>query len=364
VIGKRLGVVLRVVVSVGILAFLLHTIFRSEAEGYFAASKIDPGTLGWWERTSTVWSVGSHGLWRRFGDMDPAWFALAIACYGVACALVIVRWQMILRVQGLHLPVARTGAIFFIGQFFNAFMLGATGGDVAKAWYVARETNHKKAEAITTIAVDRLLGLLGLLALSMIAMAVFHRRVLDDTTLRPFALAVVVGTAVTVVVAGVGLWGGFARAFPRADAWLARRRVYAVWQRVIGAYRRYASYPAVVAKAMVLSLAVHAASMLAIVCVGTGLGIEASPVAYFLYLPIINTISAIPISIGGLGVREGTYALLFGAAGVPASQAIALSLLGHVTYLAWSLVGGVAFLVHRRRHAGDVPPDSPPDLLR
>ena len=44
-------------------------------------------------------------------------------------------------------------------QFFNAFLLGSTGGDLLKAYYAARETHHKKTEAVVTVFVDRIIGL-------------------------------------------------------------------------------------------------------------------------------------------------------------------------------------------------------------
>ena len=67
-----------------------------------------------------------------------------------------------------------------------------------------------------------------------------------------------------------------------------------------------------------------------------------------IYLPIINCIAAIPISIAGLGVREGLYATMFGEVGVSTSMAVAISLLGYFAIVFWSLVGSIFFLTHRK----------------
>jgi len=361
VIGRRTAIALRVLVSAGILIYLLDAIFRAETADELAARGATAANHGWWELRAMIWSMGARHLGARFSAVSPGWMALAIGLYGLACGLVIVRWQRILRVQDLQLPLRRTASIFFIGQFFNAFMLGATGGDVAKAWYVARETHHKKAEAITTIAVDRLVGLGSLLVIALVTMSVFHARVAADPRLGGFMIAVVAIAAGMIAVLALGLWRGFPRMFPRTHAWLGRRRLYATWQRVVGAYRRYAARPRVIAQAILLSFAVHVAAMLAIMCVGHGLGLTASALDYFLYLPIINTATAIPISIAGFGVREGMYVLLFVAVGVEPSQAIALSLLGHIVALTWSVLGAVLFLVHRRDRPGADPADEPAD---
>jgi glycosyltransferase 2 family protein len=91
----------------------------------------------------------------------------AVVSAGIPAILGITRWQWILHVQGLDVKYSRLFSISFIGLFFNAFMLGSTGGDVIKAWYVAHETHHKKAEAIATVVVDRLIGLLALFVIAL-----------------------------------------------------------------------------------------------------------------------------------------------------------------------------------------------------
>ena len=89
--------------------------------------------------------------------------------------------------------------------------------------------------------------------------------------------------------------------------------------------------------------------MLSIVCVGKGLGItEAGLVDYFLYLPIINSVAAIPITISGFGLREGMYVAMFSRVGVPGAAALAMSLLGYLATLFWSVVGAGFYLTHRK----------------
>ena len=177
---KKLGALVRVVVSVGILAYLFHGIFHKEALDYFQTHNIDPDALSWLERTRIIWSVGPQVLWEAVRKVDALWLTAAVICAGLPAVLGIWRWQAILHVQGLEVKFSRLFSISFIGLFFNAFMLGSTGGDVVKAWYVAHETHHKKAEAIATVVVDRLIGLLALFVIALFMMAVYHTRVFND----------------------------------------------------------------------------------------------------------------------------------------------------------------------------------------
>ncbi len=346
---KHLGNLVRILVSVGILAYLFHGIFRKEAVEQIAG--LD--TMPWAERVAKIWSVGPRSLAEVFQQVQPLWFLLAIACMGVVAVCGTIRWQWILRVQGLDLPLRRVFSINFIGAFFNTFMLGATGGDVMKAWYVARETHHKKAEAVATVIVDRVIGLLVLFLIALVMMLSFWHRVYDDARLRTFIVFTLLFVVGTVAITALSFWKGFADCLPGLRALLQRLPKYETMRRMVKACRVYASHPGVLAKTVAITVPVHGLSMLAIVFIGKGLGItSASLVDYFLYLPIINAISAIPISISGFGVREGMYVAMFSRVGVPGAVALALSLLGYFANLFWSLVGAGFYVTHRK----DLPP--------
>ena len=346
---KKLGALVRIVVSVGILAYLFNGIFQKEARDYFEAHSIDPDALDWVERARIVWHVGPQALWDAFQKVHPLWLVAGVISAVIPSLLGIFRWRWILNVQGLEVKFKRLFSITFIGMFFNAFMLGSTGGDVIKAWYVAHETHHKKAEAVATVVVDRLIGLLSLFVITLVMMAVFYRRVFEDPKLLWFSLATLAVVVSTVLATIIGLWRGFADKFPGMRAWLQRLPRYETLRRMVDAYRVYASHPAVLTKTVLISFGVHFFSMLSIVCIGYGLGVRsASFIDYYLYLPIINSVTAVPITISGFGVREGMYIKMFREVGVPEPTALVMSLLGYLAVLIWSIVGGVFFLTHRK----------------
>ncbi len=380
---KKLSVLFRVLVSVGILAYLFHGIFLkevSETADQIASSptvsaanlarkshltpaqvelvrtqciadgQADLSKLEFRDRLTLVWDVGPRGLWDVLQQTSLLWFVLGIACLGVVCLCGIIRWRWILRVQGLELRFSRATSIFFVGMFFNAFMLGSTGGDVIKAWYVAHETHHKKAEAIATVVVDRVIGLIVLFVIALIMMGLYYHRVFDDVKLRWFAVVTLAVVLATIGGTALTLWRGFADKCFGLRGWLQRLPRYDSLCRMVEACRVYVSHPAVLGKTILITVGVHGFSMLSIVCIGHGMQIvtRAGIVDYFLYLPIINSVTAIPVSISGFGVREGMYQVMFGEVGVAASSAIALSLLGYIASLFWSLVGAVFYLTHRK----------------
>ena len=113
-----------------------------------------------------------HGLMAILRESLTQWPWLlcgAMICFICLC-LGVIRWKIILDGRGLSMSWGRVFSVFFIGQFFNAFMFGSTGGDVARAFYAAQETHHKKTEAVATVLIDRMVGfvLLDFIALVML----------------------------------------------------------------------------------------------------------------------------------------------------------------------------------------------------
>jgi uncharacterized membrane protein YbhN (UPF0104 family) len=200
------------------------------------------------------------------------------------------------------------------------------------------------------VVVDRLIGLLALFVLALIMMAAFRHRVFDDVRLRTFAVVTLVFVLAVVAGTVIGFWRGFADKLPKVRSMLSRLPYYETLKRMVEAYRVYASHPGVLAKTMFISFGVHFFAMISIVFIGWGLGITTGNglIDYFLYLPIINSVTAIPISISGFGVRELMYAEMFGEVGVAASAAIAMSLIGYLAQLFWSVVGSGFYLTHRK----------------
>jgi uncharacterized membrane protein YbhN (UPF0104 family) len=147
----------------------------------------------------------------------------------------------------------------------------------------------------------------------------------------------------------IGLWKGFADKLPGLRSWLQRLPKYDTLHRMVDAYRVYASHPVILVKTVLISFPIHFFSMLSIWCVGRGLAVRsASFTDYFLYLPIINSVTAVPITISGFGVREGMYVKMFHEVGVAGPEALVMSLLGYLAMLFWSIVGGGFFLTHRK----------------
>jgi hypothetical protein len=147
-----------------LLLWIGHAIFSSEAQSALRVEGQDWLKLDRAEQWRAAWTIGPSRLWHTLTLVHGVGLGLSLGFMGATIVLGAWRWRVVLRVQGLELGFGRTLEISLIAQFFNAFFLGSTGGDLMKAYYAARETHHKKTEAVVTVLADRLIGLVSMLA--------------------------------------------------------------------------------------------------------------------------------------------------------------------------------------------------------
>lgn len=305
------------------------------------------------------YKVDARDIWAKVVAADWIWLGVAVALFGTTFCMGVYRWYLLLQSQDIPVPLRRVTAICFVGQFFNAFLLGATGGDVIKSYYAARQTQTHKAEAVMSVVVDRIIGLVGLFIIAIIMMAWQWRWLCDPIRKDLRAPSLVVLGLVVVVCAAIPI--SFWRGLPRKIAWLDRLKGKIAFRghvsRALDSYQSYLAKGPLLTKAVLLSMGVHTTVFIGVICLGRGLNVEGIQWdKYFLILPMINTISAIPISIAGFGLREGMYTLMFGDLGVAANVAVALGLLSYAAQFFWSLVGGLVYMFwkhepHMLQHA-------------
>jgi hypothetical protein len=301
---KRLFNVLKVVVSTGLIIYLL--VFQ-----------VDLGQL---------WQVVCQARW--------AYLIAAMVLMIVGTALRAVRWQALLEALDISVPLRRLVHLYFVGAFFNIFLPSGMGGDAVKMTELARSTG-RVPEAIGTTLVDRATGLWVLFVLALLALP-FSYALLPEGWTPVIALATLGGVLGGWVAMGTPLipWLGGKLRLPGQEK-LERfyRSVSQLGYRALG-------------KACTVSLIFDVLLILFNLLIAYGLNVDQPLGIFLLFTPIISFSLALPISIGGLGVREQTYVLLFGSLGVSDTAAAAMGLANYaLTNLVVGLLGGVLYAV-------------------
>jgi uncharacterized protein (TIRG00374 family) len=286
---------------------------------------------------------------QTLASADTQWLLIGLCGYGFVEVISAARWQVLLRVQDLRLSFRRVLALTMIGVFFNFFIPGGTGGDAVKMFYLVKETPGRRGMAILSVVVDRLIGLLALIVFAGVLIGVNWHWLRTAPETEPwlyFALGVLAASllflASTFAITGFGLVHHLPAKFPGRDKIAELAMAYNVYGRAV--------VPCGIA--FVLSLIAHIGYYGVFYCSIRALATSGMEIPtllqFYAIMPIIGTITSLPISIGGVGWREKLFeAFLGGLLAATAGVAVAISSMGYLMTLAWGLVGGAIYMFYR-----------------
>jgi uncharacterized protein (TIRG00374 family) len=349
---KAWNIAWRVGVCILLLGWIFHAIFLNEAKVAAERNHFPWKELTRSQQWQQAWQNGPHELWLSVSHIEPAALILSVLVVGLVLFVGVIRWRMVLEVHGLHLSWGRATEICAVAHFFNSFLLGSTGGDLMRAFYAARETHHKKTEAVVTVFVDRLVGLWAMLLFSAIMMLPNLSLISSNSTLRAVAVFVLAMTVACSVTIGLAFWGGISKRWPGARAWLRKLPKGAYLEKSLDSCRQFGQHPGFVPRALAISMLLNTLTVIQVWFLAKGMHLDIPPVALMMIVPTVVLIAAMPITPSGLGVRENLFVLMLAAPSiaVPATSALSLSLLAFAGSLFWSLVGGVVYATLRERH--------------
>jgi uncharacterized protein (TIRG00374 family) len=325
-----LTLALRIVVSGAMLWFLLTKIETGSAR-----------VLPEWTTSTALWLVGA--------------MALTLA----SIVLSALRWQTVLTAMGQPARLNRLLSHYLAGQFVANVLPTTIGGDVLRVSRLARDNGHMP-DSFASVVLERLTGWLVLPLITFLGLLVNPPlRDLGQATQITFSLACATLVALVLVVVAVA-----ARRWGDTDASKGWKRFLAAVSLGLNALR---THPRQAISVVVVGFAYQLVLVAAAVMAARALGIpDAGPTALLAFFPAVAIAQVLPISISGLGVREGLFALFLRPLGVPTAQAVALGILLYVLSLIVSLLGAPAFAVGGRRRVPVDPfepggPSTPPN---
>jgi uncharacterized membrane protein YbhN (UPF0104 family) len=268
-----------------------------------------------------------------------AWFAVAVALFGANFAAGAARFSGLLRGAGLDPDYGPLFRAYLVASFANVVLPGGLG-DVYR-FFDARRDTGRGGEVLGIVVLERLLSLAALGAIVLLALPFLQLEgpgglwaVAALCTLAPLCPLRPVGRAL------------LRRALPLVAALSARAA--AACERALDAVALVSQQPAVLLRALGLSLGMHALPVAAVVALAAPLDADVAAPWFALIVPVVTLLSLIPVSVAGIGVREYLYIALFGAVGMRPEVALTLSLLTFAVTLVWAGIGLALFAAGRR----------------
>src|SRR5436190_7702477 len=288
---------------------------------------------------------------KKLADMRQAltharfeWLAAGMLAYFVVEVAAAFRRQVLLKVQGISLNLPRLSGLFLIGMFYNQFLPGGTGGDIIKSYLLLKETD-RKAGALLAVVFDRFIGLVALVAITVTLVSMRFDLLSQTYETRRYLwiLLVLLGISIaslvaSFVVSGFNLFHSLHHRFPGRDELIE----------IAAAYHLYARHWVATSVAFCASLVAHLATFTTFLCAAFALRADVVVTNFFAVLPIERTISALPISFAGVGLREKVLqTMLHQVCGVNEGVAVLIGSLSFLIMVVCCLPGGIVYFFYK-----------------
>jgi uncharacterized membrane protein YbhN (UPF0104 family) len=262
-------------------------------------------------------------FWEAFLDARHNYIILAFLLYIIGQGLSTYKWKLLAKTLGFRRRFKRFLAYYFIGMFFNLFFLGSIGGDVAKTYLLAGKQDSRMRAGYSVLA-ERFTGGMALATIAIIAL-------ISSPTIHVLPLLL------------------------KLTKWAAKIK--------LGDFAVYWSHPGRMSLVLAISFVFQILNILVFALIGMSLDLGVPIGYYFVIVPLVDLVSILPISVSGIGVREGLYVYLLYLAGVGISKGLAFGIVGFLVVMAASLLGGIIYVfgnypIHLRRRKGGLIPSS------
>ncbi len=330
----RLSTLLKIIVSAGLLGYLLYRFLSDPAD-----------------RALLLDTLITANYW---------YLILAIAFFVLAMFSNAVKWHILLRAQGVNVPLKAVANYTFVGFFFNNFLPANVGGDVMRGFGMARHTENN-ADAAVSVIVDRIIGLIAFMFTAVVAVFIAvilvktgaASRLLqaDDNLLENLAQVEWLAIIGMVVIAGafvVMLSERLRRLIGKIFTISFLKALSPLYEKISSAFGAYRHEYSALFWAFAVGVGTVLLTGLVDIAIVAGLNGNIPALYIFLFNPIIAVLLIAPISIGGLGTGSLLYVYFYGLVGVPQTLAFALSLIKQAVVYIGSLPGGLLWLKKRQ----------------
>jgi len=265
---------------------------------------------------------------------------LSLSTHALGTYITAVRWKALLNTQEVKLSAATLSSTVLIGSFFNNFLPTSIGGDVFRTYDVSKKGNISLGTSASVILVERFSGVVSAATYAIIALflgftAIGHRSVI---------IPVVIFFVVTIILAFLIINPSLLGLDKISNKFRFMRKMSEKLSNFYKTLASFKKYKSVLIEVLIFSFLLQFTVILNWWLAALALGIDLNLTAFIFIVPVVATIAMIPISVGGIGLRENSLVFIMIAMGVNNEKAALCSLLILLMLIIMGVIGGVIYI--------------------
>ena len=265
-------------------------------------------------------TIDLHAAWGIAREASPLWLLLAIAVAFGGRLFAAFRWYLLVHGRSAGVSYWRMVRLVLVSTMLGMFLPGGIAPEAIRVYGLARSTADLSL-ALASVLVERMLAMLALVLLALAGLLYSPTGLPESLTHTAWAgLFCLLAGATAILLPAVRSLGG--RILHLLRLGFIQSRLDSLY----AALDVYKSQPHIITMSILSAFISVAFRIVPTVVMAEALGLDIPLVYFAIFLPIVHFIVQIPISFGGLGVRETAFVWLFGLVGVPEAEAFTLSL--------------------------------------
>ena len=309
---KLINTALRIIVSLGLIIYLVLTQFRDFRTIVSTLKDISLPLI--------ILSAATHiyGIW--------------ITAY---------RWQSLLKTQGVRLSILSLSASTLVGLFFNNFLPTSIGGDVYRAYDVTKKSDLPMSSSISILVVERLSGIIASAAFAAAALFLGFTAIGGKSIVIPILIFLAASIFIFFLILNPNILG----LHRLAKKVKLLQKIIDKLSNVYNTFLSFKKYKWTLVRVIIFSLTLQFAVIVNYWLASKSLGIPLNLEVFIFIVPVVSIISMLPVSLGGIGVREGSLVFLMVSIGAQNAKAAMCSLLLFAMLLAMGIIGGLIYAI-------------------
>jgi glycosyltransferase 2 family protein len=290
----------------------------------------------------------ARGLAEALRNTRVIYLPIAVAASFAVTWLMAFRWGMILAAKGHRLKTLRLFAYYLIGLFFTSFVPGGgISGDVARLIYVDREVRDK-ALVLSTLVYERLVGVFTLLLIGLAATLMTRSYGQTDPMIYISEAVLAIAFFAVAILMSSYVSSRLARVIRAIGLRMKIVRLAEAAARTIEAMTELRRDGALLLRTALMSILIRIVWSLGCFVVAWAMGLPIGVLTVCAFISLVDLVRLMPISVGGLGVREWSVVVLFASVGIIREQALTFSILAFAPIYLNAIVGGVVYVARAR----------------